>query len=142
MLGKLRFWICDRSVRGLRQNAVAVAGWLADHQHAGIGVAAVDGLVALARQDFDPLARAEDVFVVLYFEGQLAGQAIKELPRVDVMMPDFTGARRHAFFNNAEIELFDQVPTVAAVTPGVVFGVIFVNWFHCVSTAFFSGNSP
>jgi hypothetical protein len=87
-------------------------------------VAAVDGLVPLAREDFDPVAGPEGVFVVFYFEGQLAAQTIKELPRMDVMMPDFAGAGRHAFFNHAERSLFDQVPTVAARSPVVMFRIL------------------
>ena len=84
-----------------------MAGWLADDQDADVGMAAVDGLMALAWEDFDSVAGAEGEFVVLDFEGQLARQAIEELARVDVMMTDFTGAGRHAFFNDAEIRLFD-----------------------------------
>ena len=63
--------------------------------------------MALSRLDFDPFAGVERVFVVFYFECQFTVEAIEKLPRMDVMVADFAGARRHSFFDDAEIGLFD-----------------------------------
>lgn len=84
-----------------RQNPIAVAGRLADYEHGRVSFAAVDGLMVLARLDFDSLTGLEGVYVMFDFKRQFAAQAIEELAAVDVMMPYFTGPRRHSFFDDA-----------------------------------------
>jgi hypothetical protein len=91
----------------LSQKAVAVAGRLADDQHGGVHVAPIEGLVPLARLDFDPVAGFEEVVMMLDLESQFSMQAVEELPRVDMVMPDFASAGRHSFFDYAETRLFD-----------------------------------
>ncbi len=62
--------------------------------------------------------------MVFDLEGQFSAQTVEELACMDVMMPYFAAAGRHSFFDDAELRLFDQVPTIAIWSPGVVFGVL------------------
>lgn len=99
-----------------------MAGRLAGDEKARGGVAAIDGLMRLAWRDFDSLSRVEDVVLVLDFERELAFEDVEELAGVDVMVARLGCAGRHALFDDAEAGCADEVPAVAVVAPGIVFG--------------------
>jgi len=114
---------------GLALDAVAVAGRLTGDEEARGSVAVIHRLMRLTGGDFDSLSRVEDVVLVLDFERELAFEDVEELAGVDVMVARLGCAGWHALFDDAEVGCADEVPTVAAVAPGVVFGGVGADGF-------------
>ena len=54
------------------------------------------------------------------FHRQLTREHVKELSRPHMKMPLLFCARRHAFFNHAEIRIAQQMPAVADISPRIV----------------------
>jgi hypothetical protein len=57
-----------------------------------------------------------------HFHYDFARKDVEELLRVVMIVANFSGARRHEFFNHTQILVLDQVPPVALVPPSVMLG--------------------
>ena len=65
------------------------------------GRASIDGLMDLARGDFETFAGVEDKVVMLDFEGEFSFEDEEELACLNVEVACLAGAGRHGFFDDA-----------------------------------------
>ena len=69
--------------------------------------------MAVAGSNLQSLARLQNKFTVLDFEGQFAFENVEELAGPNVGVPNLARTGRHEFLDDAELGCFDQVPAVA-----------------------------
>jgi hypothetical protein len=65
----------------------------------------------------------------------------KELSRFRVIMQAFGLAGRYSFLNNAEVVLVNKVPSVAALTPRIVFSIPGADRGHHISISMEESNT-
>ena len=99
---------------------------LAGYDHAYWLCTAIDSLMLLAWANLDTLAGSQQKILMLDLNREFPRKNEEKLPRAIVRMPKFAGCRRHAFFDDAQLSRFDQVPAIAIGTiqaaPRIVFG--------------------
>ena len=80
-------------------------------------------MVSCAWQDSDSTSRRNQRVLAVNFHQNFTSQNVEELLRVLVVMANLGCARRHNFFDHAQLLIFHEMPTVAVHSPAIVLGV-------------------
>jgi hypothetical protein len=107
--------------------AIAVARGLRDHQKFNILIGLIEHLMGCLGWDFDAFVRLKDMPFAVDLKGCHALKHKEKLMGSLMRVPYFLGAWRHSFVNHAQVGGFEQVPTIAARTPDIVFCIGLAN---------------
>ena len=110
-------------------DSIAMTGRLGDDEETCILAAMIEDLMRRLRGYAEAGAGCEAVFFTVEFDGELAGEHVKELRRAVVHVALLGGARRHALFDHAESVGAMEVPAITHLLvngagPGVVLGIV------------------
>ncbi len=98
-----------------------MAWGLRDHQKVNVALRIVEYAVWDARRNLQSLMDTEGLELSLHVNLETSGKNEEKLPRDAMEVPHFARAGGHALCNHGKPLGLEQVPAVAALSPGVVF---------------------
>ena len=79
--------------------------------------------MAHSGHDTDSTSRPNEDRLPFDLHQDFALKNVKELLGPLMVMPDFSCAGRHEFFDHTQLRIPDQIPSIAIVAPAIVLGI-------------------
>ena len=121
--------------RLLRDNAVAVTGWLRNYQELGWLTGGIPYLMGSPGRNMQPLACMHLDLLALNLHDSFPRENKEKLLSIQMVVADFRGSRRHALPDHAQGFVLQQVPAVTIGSPNVVIGIGDAGWLHDSSSS-------
>ena len=94
-----------------------------NYEEARWAIRFVAHLVRRSWRHMQSLTHLQQVKLSFHFHHRLAREHVKELPRTMVAVADFPSACWHVLLDHAQVVALEQMPAIAGVAPGIVFGI-------------------